>query len=351
MGFPRPPLFSAGTGSRRGGAFAGDRDRSGRSPLPNPLPAGHIVLHMQPLTKALRSPAWTEIAIPKAMYMEDVHYRRKVASSLRARQTTSTSSFALTGSTSTTTCHEIADRFRWLPHSVNPSFPRLRLPKEIDLLMMGQVVPMYYPVRQAMLERFRNRKGFRLPRSPRLCGHRRRRPPVLRRRTLRPRDQPLQDLSTCGSRWQVPLAKYFEAPACRSLLLAPGGPDLAALGFRDGETYVECTQDDFEEKALELLERPRHEGAHHSKRSRDGDGAPHDPRPCPGVSRRRGEVCLMERQASMRILYVGWVGYGNLGDDLCRDLFIHHVRESSIPGGSKPNPHGVAPGNFKGSAP
>ncbi|HLS90526.1 MAG TPA: polysaccharide pyruvyl transferase family protein [Limnochordia bacterium] len=41
----------------------------------------------------------------------------------------------------------------------------------------------------------------------------------------------------------------------------------------------------------------------------------------------------MERQASMRILYVGWVGYGNLGDDLCRDLFIHHVREALGPRG------------------
>src|SRR5690606_33808817 len=88
-------------------------------------------------------------------------------------------------------------------------------------------------------------------------------------------------------------------------------------------------------KGLGAPERPRHEGAHHSKRPRDGDGAPHDPRPCPGISRRRGEVCLMERQASMRILYVGWVGYGNLGDDLCRDLFIHHVREALGPRGIK----------------
>ena len=37
----------------------------------------------------------------------------------------------------------------------------------------------------------------------------------------------------------------------------------------------------------------------------------------------------MEKAQTLRILYVGWVGFGNLGDDVCRDLFIDHVRESA----------------------
>ena len=39
----------------------------------------------------------------------------------------------------------------------------------------------------------------------------------------------------------------------------------------------------------------------------------------------------MERQAAgpLRILYVGWVGFGNLGDDACRDLFIQSVHKAA----------------------
>ena len=38
----------------------------------------------------------------------------------------------------------------------------------------------------------------------------------------------------------------------------------------------------------------------------------------------------MEDRNVMRILYVGWVGFGNLGDDVCRDLFIAHFRRALL---------------------
>lgn len=36
----------------------------------------------------------------------------------------------------------------------------------------------------------------------------------------------------------------------------------------------------------------------------------------------------MKTKRVMRIVYVGWTGFGNLGDDVCRDLFIEHVQRS-----------------------
>jgi len=215
-----------------------------------------IMLHMQPLTKALEISGLEEIAIPKAIYIEDVHYRPQELVN-----------FVLTNDIHAVFCpyrehfhnylHQIADRFEWLPHSVNPDvFRDWGLPKEIDLLLMGQVVPMYYPVRQAMLERFRNRKGFVFHGHPGYADIADDDPRYYVGVRYAQEINRSKIFLTCGSRWRLPLAKYFEAPACRSLLLAPGGPDLAALGFRDGETYVQCTQDDFEEKALELLKDP-----------------------------------------------------------------------------------------------
>ena len=43
--------------------------------------------------------------------------------------------------------------------------------------------------------------------------------------------------------------KYFEVPACNTLLLAPDSPDARALGFIPSENFVDIKEDDFLEKA------------------------------------------------------------------------------------------------------
>ncbi len=215
-----------------------------------------IVLHMQPLNEAPIVTDLDALSIPKAMYVEDVHYRSK-----------DLVQFAISNDVQLVFCpyrehfHRylapIADRFRWLPHCVDPDvFRDYRLPKEIDLLMMGQIVPMYYPIRKAMLERFNGKPGFVHRGHPGYVNI--------------PDDDPrffvgaryAQEINrakiflTCGSKWHVPVAKYFEAPACGSCLLAPGGADFPDLGFEDGKTFVECTIDNFEQRAVETLNDP-----------------------------------------------------------------------------------------------
>src|SRR5699024_7486648 len=51
---------------------------------------------------------------------------------------------------------------------------------------------------------------------------------------------------TCGSRNKtggIAVQKFFEAPACHTLLLAEPNKDIDDLGFIDGENYVACTVD------------------------------------------------------------------------------------------------------------
>lgn len=45
--------------------------------------------------------------------------------------------------------------------------------------------------------------------------------------------------------------KYFEAPACKTLLFAEPVPDI--LELEDGENFVACNQSNFYEKAMYYL--------------------------------------------------------------------------------------------------
>jgi len=213
-----------------------------------------IMLHMQPLNEAPRIDGLAETAIPKAMYVEDVHYRSK-----------DLARFAEENDVRLVFCPyrehfhrylpELASRFRWLPHAVDPGvFRDYGLPKEIDILMMGQIVTMYYPVRKAMLDRFRGRPGFVYHGHPGYVNVSDDDPRFFVGERYAREINRAKLFLTCGSKWNVPVAKYFEAPACRSCLVAPGGADFPDLGFVDGETFIECTLDDFEAKAIAALE-------------------------------------------------------------------------------------------------
>jgi len=216
-----------------------------------------IMLHMQPLNEAPVVTGLDEVAIPKAMYVEDVHYRSK-----------DLVHFARANDVRLVFCpyrehfhrylSDIADRFRWLPHCVNPDvFRDYGLVKDIDLLMMGQIVANYYPVRKAMLERFSGRPGFVYHGHPGYGNVPDDDPRFFVGERYAREINRAKIFLTCGSKWHVPVAKYFEALACRSCLVAPGGADFPDLGFYDGETYVECTLDNFEERATAMLASPK----------------------------------------------------------------------------------------------
>jgi len=215
-----------------------------------------IMLHMQPLPAALNVQGPAETEIPVAMYIEDVHYRpaelRRFIEANRIRLV-----FCPYREHFGRFLAGLNARFRWLPHCVDPGiFYDDGREKDIDVLLMGQVVPQYYPFRQAAAKLLEGRPGFVRHGHPGyvdvpddegrfFVGERYAR--ELNRAKL---------FITCGSKWRLPVAKYFEAPACGACLVAPGGPDLPSLGFVDGETFVACEPDQLETK-LDLFLRDR----------------------------------------------------------------------------------------------
>ncbi len=58
---------------------------------------------------------------------------------------------------------------------------------------------------------------------------------------------------TCDSKYQYPVPKYFEASACKTLLMASESKELKDLGFEPGINFVAIEEQNFEEKAKYYL--------------------------------------------------------------------------------------------------
>ncbi|WP_240941558.1 glycosyltransferase [Paenibacillus sp. HB172176] len=143
---------------------------------------------------------------------------------------------------------ECASRFHWLPFGINPSVIRdYREEKSIRYSLTG-LLEEKYPFRQAVLNRMKGVDGFVHFKHP---GHRTASRPGLFVNENYTRAINRSRISfTCGSVLQIPVAKFFEIPGCRSLMLAETNPDIEELGFKDEEHFIACDRSDFYEKAL-----------------------------------------------------------------------------------------------------
>lgn len=150
-----------------------------------------------------------------------------------------------------------ASKFRWLPNHVYTEVHRdYGLKKNIDFLLMGQVCPMVYPLRHKIAREMRGRKNFvyyphpgykdfsRNTKGSELVGENYAR--IINRAKI---------FFTDDSIFRFPIAKYFEAPAGKALLLAPGSKELKDLGFIDGKTFVEINKNNYLDLALHYLEK------------------------------------------------------------------------------------------------
>ncbi|MFS0865165.1 glycosyltransferase [Fredinandcohnia sp. 179-A 10B2 NHS] len=158
------------------------------------------------------------------------------------------------------------EKFRWLPFSINPEvFKDWQLEKDIDYLLMGAVYDRSgisknlakasrgkYPFREEVLEKMRNIDGFIFHPHP---GHKGRQTKntYLNEKYARELNRS-KIFFTCGSSLKYPVLKFFEAPACKTLLLAEPVPDILELGFEDGVNFVACDRMNFYEKALYYLQ-------------------------------------------------------------------------------------------------
>jgi len=111
---------------------------------------------------------------------------------------------------------ELKDKFRWLPFSINPGiFKDWQLQKNIDFLLMGNL----WNAGEKYAREINRAKIF----------------------------------FTCGTKFNYPITKYFEVPACNTLLIAKGNKDLEELGFVKKENFVECNDDNFYDLAMYYL--------------------------------------------------------------------------------------------------
>jgi len=146
----------------------------------------------------------------------------------------------------------LQNKFRWLPFSIDPNiFKDWKLRKTIDFLLMGNMWKGWYPFRKKVLEVMRGKRGFVYHGHP------------WKSKTNKNGNYTGEDYAreinrakiffTCGTKYGYPVKKFFEVPACNTLLIAQGNKDLGGLGFIDGENYVRGTEGDFYDLAMYFL--------------------------------------------------------------------------------------------------
>ncbi|WP_449539524.1 glycosyltransferase family protein [Ferdinandcohnia sp. Marseille-Q9671] len=206
-----------------------------------------------------------KIDIPKGAFVIDIHYntgaRRKYFVNNKIDLI-----FSLTKSAFLKTYPEYNEKFRWIPFSINPDVCKdWQLNKEIDYLLMGALYDPEgktanlsktgkgkYPFREEVLMKMRQMDGFVFHPHP---GHQGKQKHGTYLNEMYAKELNRSKIFfTCGSSLKYPVLKFFEAPACKTLLLAEPVPDILDLGFEDGVNFVACDKTNFYEKAEYYLE-------------------------------------------------------------------------------------------------
>jgi hypothetical protein len=151
------------------------------------------------------------------------------------------------------TLPELKDKFRWLPFSINPNmFKDWELKKDIDFLLMGHIWCPWYSFRNKVVKRMKDVEGFVYHKHP-VEAQKGKDEIFIGEKYAREINR-AKIFFTCGTIREYPVIKYFEVPACNTLLIAKGNKDLKDLGFISGENYVECTDENFYELGMYYLE-------------------------------------------------------------------------------------------------
>lgn len=133
-------------------------------------------------------------------------------------------------------------------------FRPLHQRRQYDIGCLGSHTPRTYPFRNQVRDYLLQQRRLRFFKQLRVGGH----DGVVFARTL----NRLRACFTDASIYGYTLMKYFEIPACGTLLFAEATPDLPDLGFQDGQHYVAVDRDNFRDKIeYYLLEAPAEETA------------------------------------------------------------------------------------------
>lgn len=191
-----------------------------------------------------------ETTIPVGVFMHDLHYKKSRRKRLVEKGNVSVI-FAHYRDAFLEWYPEFENRFVWLPHHVETSiFKDYKIGKNIDYLMMGALFPSFYPLRASMYNQLKVASNFKYHKHP---GYKRIGKGDLTGEMYAKELNRSKIFFTCDSIYHYPVLKYFEVPACNTLLLASSSKELADLGFIDGKTFVAVNEKNVMQKAAYYL--------------------------------------------------------------------------------------------------
>ncbi|MGG6311763.1 glycosyltransferase family protein [Paenibacillus macerans] len=186
----------------------------------------------------------SELNIPWGMIMHDIHTKIEKRREFLLRHPSS-HIFTIYRRSFRKRYPEFKGNLIWLPHFVEPSiFRDYHRRKNIEILLMGAVNPKVYPLRNKMRTALSRRPGFVFHSHPGYADFKSDAQAFVARSFALEVNRAKMFL-TCDSIHHYPLRKYFEVPACHTLLLASENDDLKELGFTPGIHYVAITERDF----------------------------------------------------------------------------------------------------------
>ena len=181
---------------------------------------------------------WNKIKIPKALYIEDLHGNGpiQIKLALKAGCRVIIHKYLrhfkevikkMAGTKNT--------KFIWSPHSVDTNFFKPYGKKTREVVVLG-VANDVYPMRKQIHRELRNQLFYERIERPHETATKQKKWPVgidyvkvIASAKICP---------TGGSIFHYPVAKYFEIPACGTLLMSDWFPELGLLGFVPGENMV-----------------------------------------------------------------------------------------------------------------
>lgn len=188
---------------------------------------------------AYSSVPWRKITIPKAMFMNDQHGVHIKKYFKRAFYENAYNILFMTYRDSLLRFHpDLQNNFIciWLPFAIDPNiFKDYKENKNIDCLSVGIIDPKIYPLRSKAHQELKSYKGYvRIERPPeKFIGNKWPVGEIYAKIINKSRL-----VITDSSIYKYPVLKYFEIPACQSVLCADYLPELRDLGFIHNENMI-----------------------------------------------------------------------------------------------------------------
>lgn len=124
----------------------------------------------------------------------------------------------------------------WLPFAVNTEMFYPRGEERNGVLHVGTVNPKHYPIRVELCKRLAVKDWFTRIKRPGETIEKTRKWPI--REDYAEVISQAEIAVTCGSRWDAAVQKFFEIPACGTVLMSNWFKDLGLLGFENGKNMV-----------------------------------------------------------------------------------------------------------------